>query len=230
MSKLVLHTWNFGAGSVEYAPPEQQGLSIVYEDEDLLAVDKPAGLLSVPGKGADKQDSMIFRVQQEYPEALIVHRLDMETSGLLLMARNKTVHRKLGMLFQKRNIQKTYVAVVHGRVPVKYGVVDLPLLVDWEFKPRQRVDFLNGKTSQTGYQVIEYGVECSRVELFPFTGRTHQLRLHMHSIGHSIIGDRIYSTEEPPTKKQRLLLHARALRFVHPRTREPLTIECPEGI
>jgi tRNA pseudouridine32 synthase/23S rRNA pseudouridine746 synthase len=212
-----------------YIPPPDNGLKVLHIDDDLLLVDKPAGLLSVPGKGDDRQDCMIARVQKEYPEALIVHRLDMMTSGLMLMARNPDVHRELSRLFAERAITKHYIALVDGQLNKPEGEIDLPLITDWPNRPKQKVDFEVGKPSKTYYQVLGYDteLEASRVKLKPITGRSHQLRVHMMSLGHAILGDRLYASDTVKYKVDRLMLHAEYLSFLHPVSGELLEITLP---
>lgn len=220
-----------------YNPPPDYGLDIVYCDESLLVVNKPAGLLSVPGRGLDKADSLTVRVQKEFPDARSVHRLDMSTSGLLVFARGAVMHQRLSCLFRERAIKKSYVAIVSGRVGTSTGEVDLPLASDWPNRPRQKVDFYIGKPSLTRYVLLEYleypardsmhhgecGLLASRVDLEPATGRTHQLRLHMAAIGHPVLGDELYG-ENAGNIAERLLLHARELSFVHPLRENLLTL------
>lgn len=210
-----------------YQPPPPAALDLVYRDTALLVINKPSGLLSVPGRGEDKQDSMATRVQAEFPEALIVHRLDMETSGLLVMARGKTAQSRLATLFQERRIHKRYVAVVAGQLPADHGEIDLPLLSDWPNRPRQMVDFLRGKPSRTRYQLLAWNEpeQTSRVTLFPITGRSHQLRVHLQALGHPILGDSLYGSESSRKLAPRLLLHAQALHFPHPVTSESICLE-----
>ncbi len=207
-----------------YQPPADKGLDILYGDDALLVVNKPSGLLSVPGRGEDKQDCLISRVQMEFPDALIVHRLDMETSGLMVLARDKMTHRQLSGLFQQRKVQKHYVAVVDGVLKEATGSIDLPLICDWPNRPRQKVDHQQGKPSRTRFTVLGPGVDAysTRVKLIPETGRSHQLRVHMQSLGHAILGDRFYASEQARAKSSRLLLHAVSLAFVHPLSAEPL--------
>ena len=182
--------------ALAYAPPADRGLQVRYEDMHCLVVDKPAGLLTVPGRGADKADCLAVRVQQRLPEALIVHRLDMGTSGLVLMA--------------------GYVAVVAGRLAADGGVIDLPLLTDWPNRPRQKVDFALGKPSLTCFRVLGRDAAQSRLALAPRTGRSHQLRVHLQAIGHPILGDELYAEDMIRDAAPRLLLHAERLAFVHP--------------
>lgn len=212
-----------------YTPPPDYGLHILYIDDDLLLVDKPAGLLSVPGKGEDRQDSMISRVQREYPEALIVHRLDMMTSGIMLMARHKTMHRQLSECFAKREVHKRYIAWVDGKFLDQHcarGMIDLPLITDWPNRPKQKIDFLHGKASQTVYQYLAYDEQlaASRIQLMPITGRSHQLRVHLLALGHPILGDRLYANEAAKNRVDRLMLHASYLSFIHPKQQKRLEI------
>lgn len=188
------------------------GFELIHAAADFLVVNKASGLLSVPGRGPDKQDCLIHRVQAQYPDALAVHRLDMSTSGLLLLARNREMHRELSRLFEQRKVSKRYIAIVAGRLAEDCGAIDLPLICDWPNRPRQKVDFALGKPSQTTYRLLAYDPErdCSRVELTPLTGRSHQLRVHMQSLGHPILGDELYGIE---TSAPRLLLHATCLGF-----------------
>lgn len=203
---------------MKYNPPAHISLDILFKDQHLLVVNKPSGLLSVPGRGEEKKDCFISRIQIEYPDALIVHRLDMSTSGLMVIARGKEFERELSILFQQRKINKKYIAVIDGLLSPNTGEVDLPIITDWPNRPKQKVDFESGKASQTQYKVICYQKEnnSSRIELTPITGRTHQLRIHMQSIGHAILGDELYAEKEAIEKAPRLLLHACYLSFSHP--------------
>ena len=213
-----------------YLPPPHEGLKILHIDDDLLLLDKPSGLLSVPGRGEDKQDCLISRVQQEYPEALIVHRLDMDTSGVMVLARNKDMHRELSLLFQERKTEKRYSAMVEGIVHQTSGRIDLPLLVDWPNRPKQQVNMLMGKPAVTYFNVMSRDInnDTTLVDLRPITGRTHQLRVHMEFIGHPILGDDLYAPAESLSRSPRLLLHARQLEFQHPTTKQ--TICCSSEI
>lgn len=188
-------------------------------------VNKPAGLLSVPGRGTDKTDSLATRVQNEFPDARSVHRLDMSTSGLLVFARGADMQRRLSQLFRERGVEKCYIAMVAGCVEINEGEVDLPLGSDWPNRPRQKVDFAGGKSSLTRYRVLAHDAAAgtSRVELEPVTGRTHQLRVHMAAIGHPIVGDTLYGGASGAIA-ERLLLHASVLSFTHPFSAEPLTL------
>ena len=200
---------------------------LIYLDEDLLVLDKPAGLLSVPGRGPDKQDCLSARVQARWPGALTVHRLDMATSGLLLMARNPRSQRQLSLAFETRQIHKHYVAVVHGQLQGgTQGLIDLPLAVDWPNRPLQKVDSLRGKPSQTRWQILEQAQDKTRLLLQPLSGRTHQLRVHLQAIGHPIVGDALYGADAGP-QAPRLLLHASALMFTHPLSGQSMRIDSP---
>lgn len=209
---------------------------LIYEDSALLVFNKPSGLLSVPGKGPEKADCLRTRVQQVYPEALTVHRLDMSTSGILLMARSAELHRKLSIAFANREVEKRYIAVVDGKVienlpdnPAEtWQLIDKPIATDWINRPLQKIDAIGGKSSQTRYKVMAYDntADTTRLKLAPVTGRTHQLRVHLQSIGHSILGDHLYASAEVQAKSVRLLLHASELRLAHPVSGKSLTFQC----
>jgi tRNA pseudouridine32 synthase/23S rRNA pseudouridine746 synthase len=190
---------------------------IVHEDPHMVVVDKPSGLPSVPGRTPELQDCAASRVQAVYPDALVVHRLDMATSGLLLFARGHQAQRLLNRAFEDRQVEKAYVAVVRGTPPQSQGSVDLPLIVDWPRRPRQIVHHTLGKPSLTHWEIQEpQGPDCTRVLLRPVTGRSHQLRVHMAAIGHPILGDDLYADEETRDRSSRLLLHATMLAIAHP--------------
>lgn len=193
----------------------------------MLAVDKPHGLLSVPGKGPVGEDCLIRRVQAEYPDALIVHRLDMATSGVMVVARGAEAHRTLSMAFADRLTEKAYVAVVSGKLAEDAGEVDLPLITDWPNRPKQMVDHAIGKPSLTRYRVLSRGERTTRVALEPVTGRSHQLRVHMLALGHPIVGDALYAPPEIVAQSPRLLLHAERLAVPHPETGERLAFTSP---
>lgn len=211
---------------ITYSPPPHTGLHILYVDDYLLIVDKPSGLLSVPGRGEDKQDCLINRVLLEYSDALIVHRLDMSTSGLMLLARGKLMERALSILFQRRQVAKTYTAVIAGWLESDQGEVTLPLITDWPNRPKQKVCFEQGKPSHTRYQVLSRHQQAytTSVKLEPLTGRSHQLRVHMQALGHPILGDELYASEPVALQAPRLLLHATALDFLHPVTQMPVSV------
>lgn len=198
----------------DYNPPDTP-LSVIHSDHQILLVDKPAGLLSVPGKGEHLADCLIARVQAVYPEALLVHRLDRDTSGVMIFAMTPHAQRHLGLQFEKRQIKKTYVARVWGRLEPKTGTVDLPLIVDWPNRPLQMVDHENGKPAQTDWRVLRYEDYATRVRLMPHTGRSHQLRVHMRELGHPILGNSFYATGAA-REFPRLMLHSESLRLRHP--------------
>lgn len=205
--------------------------SLIHLDRSLIVANKPTRLLSVPGRGPDKQDCLVSRLQAEFPDALIVHRLDYDTSGLIVLARGKEMHRALSILFQDRKVEKRYVAVVAGKPEPENGEIDLPLIVDWPNRPLHKVDFTDGKPALTRYRVVAHDAArgCSRIALVPETGRTHQLRVHMQALGHPILGDPLYADEKNKGKADRLLLHAEYLAFSHPVTGKRLEYACPAG-
>ncbi|WP_417067348.1 pseudouridine synthase [Niveibacterium terrae] len=211
----------------DYRPPPDEGLAILYLDEDLIALDKPSGLLSVPGRSEAARDSLASRVQARFPDALTVHRLDMETSGVIVMARSREAHRALSIGFERRETAKRYVAVLAGVLAQQCGSVDLPLIGDWPNRPLQKVDFEQGKPSLTHYRMIDQKEDRCRVELEPVTGRSHQLRVHMLSIGHPILGDALYAPEAIRHAAPRLMLHAQVLKLRHPRSGEALELTAP---
>ncbi|MGE4612076.1 MAG: bifunctional tRNA pseudouridine(32) synthase/23S rRNA pseudouridine(746) synthase RluA [Paracoccaceae bacterium] len=198
-----------------YAPSDDP-IEILHKDEALLIVNKPSGLLSVPGRLEIHKDSLETRLRAMYPETLLVHRLDVPTSGVMVFARTKAAQRHIGMQFEKRQTRKTYVARVWGHLAEDNGHIDLPLIVDWPNKPRQKVCHETGKPSQTEWVVLEREDNATRVRLHPRTGRTHQLRVHMMAIGHSILGDRFYADDAALMAADRLQLHAEELVFRHP--------------
>ncbi len=197
-----------------YAPPDDP-LEILHADHEVLLVTKPAGLLSVPGKGPHLADCLLSRVQAAFPEALLVHRLDRDTSGVMIFALTPHAQRHLGLQFEKRQVRKTYVARVWGIVAQDKGTVDLPLAVDWPNRPLQHVDHENGRPAQTDWRVLRRGDMETRVRLHPHTGRSHQLRVHMRELGHPILGDPFYATGAARAFP-RLMLHSESLRFRHP--------------
>ena len=198
----------------DYRPPDVP-LSILYEDDLLLVLDKPAGLLSVPGKLAGREDCLISRLQAARWDALLVHRLDCDTSGVMIFARTKAAQGFLGQEFEKRRAKKTYVARVWGEMAAESGHVDLPLGADWPNRPRQMVSHEHGRPAQTDWQVIGRAAGETRVRLSPLTGRSHQLRVHMAELGHPILGDPIYATGAA-RDFPRLMLHAETLGLHHP--------------
>ncbi len=214
---------------------------LVFADDALLVLDKPSGLLSVPGKGDDKQDCLSTRVQAEYPDALIVHRLDMATSGLILMARSPDAQRTLSLAFANREVSKRYCAVVSGRVNPpqdEWGVIDLPIALDWPRRPLRHIDVAMGKPSVTHWQIgrdlpsaestdFDRSAAFTRLVLAPVTGRSHQLRVHLSAIGHPILGDTLYAPIEVQIRSPRLLLHASSLTLAHPTTGQTMRFDSP---
>ena len=225
-----------------YRPPMSPYLDIIFQDEDIVVLNKSSGLLSVPGRLPEHQDCLQNRVQRVLPTATVVHRLDMATSGIIIMALNKPAHVFISRQFEQRKTKKSYIARVFGHVKEHEGSVDLPLICDWPNRPKQKVDHENGKQSLTHYQVLSYselnsgdGISESGspenvstlVELTPITGRSHQLRVHMLALGHPILGDRLYAHGQALTVSPRLQLHARNLSLAHPVTGELLTFVAP---
>lgn len=210
-------------------------LQVLYADDALLVLDKPAGLLCVPGRGPDKQDCLATRAQALYPDALVVHRLDMATSGLVLMGRGPLAQRALSMAFEQRRIGKRYEAVVDGRWALApndaddWGLIDLPIRLDWPRRPLSIVDPVDGKPSQTRWQVLAHDAQrgSTRLALEPVTGRSHQLRLHLAAQGHAILGDPLYASALVQARAPRLLLHACQLALTHPLDGRPLRFDAP---
>ena len=200
----------------EILPPPMGDIEYVYNDEQIIIVDKPANMLSVPGRTPDKQDCLIHRVQKLFSEARIVHRLDFATSGLMVIAQNRESHRELSRQFENRDIEKTYLAKVFGQPEPASGVLDQPMRCDWERRPLQIVDYQLGKKALTHWRIIERFENSCLVELTPTTGRTHQLRVHMQAMGHPILGDELYAHEAAHSMADRLNLHAKELIINHP--------------
>ncbi len=211
-----------------YDPPLVPFLDILYEDQDIMVVNKPSTILSVPGKLKIHKDSVMTRVQSIYPEAFAVHRLDYGTSGVLVVGLNKAAISAMGKQFCARGVKKVYVAWVDGKLDGT-GAVDLPLILDIDNRPYQKVDFEVGKPSLTYYQALHYDEALNRtfVRLFPQTGRSHQLRVHMQQLGHSILGDHLYASDEIYECVPHLYLHAALLRFAHPSTGETVSFMAP---
>ena len=203
------------SGPLEGYNPPQDPLVILHQDHEILIVDKPAGLLSVPGKGEHLADCLMSRIEAAFPTALLVHRLDRDTSGVMVFALTPHAQRHLGLQFEKRYTKKTYIARVWGEIATKTGTINLPLIVDWPNRPLQHVDHENGKPAVTDYRVVRTGGGESRVRLYPKTGRSHQLRVHMKEIGHPILGDPFYATG-PARDYPRMMLHSETLQFRHP--------------
>ncbi|MBT8155111.1 RluA family pseudouridine synthase [Epibacterium ulvae] len=206
--------------SSDYNPP-QDPLDFLHHDAEILVVNKPAGLLSVPGRGEHLADCLMSRVQTVFPEALLVHRLDRDTSGVMVFALTPHAQRHLSMQFEKRTTKKAYVARLTGTLEPRAGTVDLPLIVDWENRPRQMVCHETGKPALTDWRVVKYGEDETRVRLTPKTGRTHQLRVHMLSLGHAILGDPLYATGDA-LDHDRMMLHSEELRIKHPDSGESM--------
>jgi tRNA pseudouridine32 synthase/23S rRNA pseudouridine746 synthase len=198
-----------------YNPP-MDPLDVIHLDHELLLVNKPSGLLSVPGRGPLLADCLISRIQADYPTALLVHRLDRDTSGVMVFALSPHAQRHLGLQFEKRQTQKTYVARVWGQMVEQSGTVDLPIIVDWPNRPRQMICHETGRAAQTDWQVIKSGPQETRVKLSPKTGRSHQLRVHMLALGHPILGDPFYASGTDLSDHPRLMLHSEELRLKHP--------------
>lgn len=209
-----------------YAPPTDPWLEIIYQDKDILVVNKPSGLLSVPGRAPEHQDSVYSRVLAEYPNAQVVHRLDMATSGVIVVALRRNAEKELKRQFRDRETKKTYYARVAGHIKQQKGSVDLPLICDWPNRPKQKVDHEIGKKSLTHFDVISYAKRSTLVKLTPITGRSHQLRVHMMAIGHPILGDNFYADPLAKRLASRLLLHAQELTIKQPYSGKELTFKC----
>ncbi len=208
-----------------YAPPDAP-LTFLHEDHEIVVLDKPAGLLSVPGRGPDLADCLITRVQAVHPQALLVHRLDRDTSGVMVFALTPHAQRNLSMQFETKRTKKTYQALLNGVLEGRKGEVDLPLIVDWENRPRQMVCHETGRAALTLWRVMRHEGDTTRIRLFPQTGRTHQLRVHMLAIGHVILGDTIYATGRA-AEHPRLMLHAEELRLNHPESGRGMAFRAP---
>lgn len=208
-----------------YQPPDVP-LQILHADAVLLLVDKPAGLLSVPGRGPDRADCLIARLRLEFPDVLLVHRLDLDTSGVMVFARSRAAQGALGQQFEARRVKKIYLARLWGEMQQRQGRVDLPLTVDWPNRPRQHVNHQTGKPAVTDWRVVRSGAGETRVRLMPHTGRSHQLRVHMAELGHPILGDPLYASG-PARQHPRLMLHAETLRLQHPETGVTLGYSAP---
>ncbi|AJJ09831.1 pseudouridine synthase, RluA family protein [Yersinia rohdei] len=210
-----------------YNPPRTPWLNILYQDEHIMVVNKPSGLLSVPGRAPENKDSIMTRILADFPTAESVHRLDMATSGVMVVALTKAAERELKRQFREREPKKSYVARVWGHLAQDEGLIDLPLICDWPNRPKQKVCYETGKSSQTEYQVLSRDADGStRVQLSPITGRSHQLRVHMLSIGHPILGDGFYAPPEAKAMASRLQLHAQELYITHPELGTALHFKC----
>lgn len=212
---------------LNYSPPSRPQFNVVYIDDDLIVFNKPSGLLTVPGKALEHKDSLQTRVQRVWPSASIVHRLDMATSGLIVIALHKQSHREISKQFEKRLVQKTYFARVLGVPEHAQGEINLPLICDWPNRPKQMVDLQRGKPAHTKWERVSQDKQSSLIKLTPTTGRSHQLRVHMLSIGHPILGDKLYACEQGKQMSDRLCLHAQRISFRHPIKDIPLDFEVP---
>ena len=211
--------------SFVYQPTAEQP-RLIHPDDQILVVEKPAGLLSVPGRGEDRADCLINRLRGAFPTVLLVHRLDMDTSGIMVFGLTPFAQKHLGQQFERRSVKKVYVARLWGRLEPKEGRVDLPLIVDWPNRPRQKVDHATGRPAQTDWRVIRVSDAETRVRLYPLTGRSHQLRVHMASLGHPILGDPLYA-EGAAADHPRLMLHAESLRLRHPDSNATMSFSAP---
>ena len=215
---------------IEYNPPQEPWLDLVYRDDYIAVVNKPSGLLSVPGNQPQYYDSAMSRVKEKYGFCEPAHRLDMATSGILLFALSKAADRELKRQFREREPKKYYQALVWGHVEQDHGVVELPLICDWENRPRQKICFERGKRAVTFCDVLQrYPNNTTRVKLTPITGRSHQLRLHMLALGHPILGDKFYAHPQAKALSPRLCLHAESLQIQHPITGETMEFTAPVG-
>ena len=215
---------------IEYNPPQEPWLDLVYRDDYIAVVNKQSGLLSVPGNQPQYYDSAMSRVKEKYGFCEPAHRLDMATSGILLFALSKVADRELKRQFREREPKKYYQALVWGHVEQDHGVVELPLICDWENRPRQKICFERGKRAVTFYDVLQrYPNNTTRVKLTPITGRSHQLRLHMLALGHPILGDKFYAHPQAKALSPRLCLHAESLQIQHPITGETMEFTAPVG-
>ena len=212
-----------------YNPPMEPYLSILYQDEAMAVLCKPSGLLSVPGKPAEHADCLESRMRERFPSVSAVHRLDMDTSGVMVMTLNKPALANLSQQFEKRQVEKRYIARVYGRLTDMHGTVDQPLICDWPNRPMQKIDHDAGKRAVTGWEVVTHEEGSTRVRLFPQTGRSHQLRVHMAYLGHPILGDNLYAHDEAYNGADRLMLHAEYLKVRHPVTSEDMEFRCKCG-
>ncbi len=208
-------------------PHSQEEIRILYQDDDLLLVRKPDLLLSIPGRHPLNKDCLVTRLQQRFPSASIVHRLDLDTSGIMVIPLNKPAHAHISRQFQQRQVEKSYHAIVYGVIGQDSGEIDLPITCDWANRPRQKICHENGRSALTRFEVLQRGADRTRVLLKPVTGRSHQLRIHMRELGHPILGCDMYAHAEALAMAPRLMLHASTLAFEHPTTGDWLAGECP---
>lgn len=218
---------NQPVGLLDYQPPTSPWLSVIHRDDDILVLDKPSGLLSVPGKPEAHSDCLQERARKFYRGAMTVHRLDKDTSGVIVMGMTRKAHAHISMQFEMRQTRKTYVARVWGNVIGDQGDIDLPIGSDASNRPKQMIDHVDGRSAQTHWQVIERDEHTTRLRLTPTTGRSHQLRVHMLSFGHPILGDVFYAHAEALAASDRLQLHAETLTFTHPGTGQACTFRAP---
>ncbi len=210
-----------------YNPPHDPWLLILYQDEHIVVVNKPSGLLSVPGRAPENKDSVMTRIQVDYPAAQSIHRLDMATSGVIVVALTKAAERELKRQFREREPKKSYIARVWGYLVQDQGLIDLPLICDWPNRPKQKVCYETGKSAQTEYRVLSRDADgTTRVKLSPITGRSHQLRVHMLAMGHPILGDGFYAHPEAKAMASRLQLHAQELCITHPELETLMHFKC----
>lgn len=212
-----------------YSPPTEPYLDIIYQDQQLVVFNKPSGLLTVPGKAIEHKDSLEYRARLVWPQIRLVHRLDMATSGIVIMALTADSQRQLNWQFQFRETKKHYIANVWGHLATNNGSIDLPLICDWPNRPKQKVCYEHGKASLTHYRVLNQDTDSSRVLLTPVTGRSHQLRVHMQWLGHPILGDKFYAHSQGFTAANRLQLHAESLTIMHPESKKEMQFSshCP---
>lgn len=210
-----------------YEPPMDPYITVLYQDDDIIVLNKASGLLHVPGKDPSLKDCLESRVKEQFPRASVIHRIDKDTSGVAVMAMHKKAHGFIGKQFEYRETKKSYVARVWGHLEGDSGHIDLPLAVDWHNRPCQQVDYVNGRPAQTDWEVIAREDNATRVRLYPRTGRTHQLRVHMLALCHPILGDSFYAVGDALAAADRLQLHAEQLTFRHPATNEEVTFTAP---
>lgn len=210
-----------------YDPPTNPPLSVIYHDSDILVLDKQSGLLTVAGKTADLADCLEIRAQNQFPGARIVHRLDKDTSGVIILGLTAKAHANLGLQFEKRQTRKTYIARIWGHTEADSGRIDKPIITDWPNRPKQKIDFDRGRNAITDWEVLAREPDATRLLLKPLTGRTHQLRVHMLDLGHPILGDNLYAPQEALQAAPTLQLHAQSLSLTHPTNGKARTFESP---
>lgn len=214
-----------GSRTFVYAPPPPGDLAILHADDHILVLDKPSGLLTVPGKPAAHADCLESRAREQFPHARIIHRLDMDTSGVIILALTAQAHRHIGLQFEKRQTRKHYQALVWGEVVPEAGRVDQPLITDWPNRPKQMIDHERGRAAITDWSVLEREASYTRISLRPLTGRSHQLRVHMDFLGHPILGDNLYAHDAAWQARERLCLHAQRLSLRHPEGGDEIMFE-----